>query len=160
MSTKCFKQHQKSTVDTDNNQTSFQQLNTFFRRKKKKFALKWKAKAGFAYSVFKSDRSQAKKKKKFNIVQELCESRGGRPGLSVLTSLLVSVERITEPCFGTGHNLSLICQLTSEDTKQHFIIIKLKNNNNNKLQITWYTCFISHLLRPLQSTTNAAQCTL
>ena len=29
--------------------------------------------------------------KKF-IVQELCESRGGRPGLSVLTSLLVSVD--------------------------------------------------------------------
>ena len=28
----------------------------------------------------------------FNIVQELCESRGGRPGLSVLTSLLVSVD--------------------------------------------------------------------
>ena len=26
-----------------------------------------------------------------NIVKELCESRGGRPGLSVLTSLLVSV---------------------------------------------------------------------
>ena len=26
------------------------------------------------------------------IVQELCESRGGRPGLSVLTSLLVSVD--------------------------------------------------------------------
>ena len=25
------------------------------------------------------------------IVQELCESRGGRPGLTVLTSLLVSV---------------------------------------------------------------------
>ena len=24
--------------------------------------------------------------------QELCESRGGRPGLSVLTSLLVSVD--------------------------------------------------------------------
>ena len=29
---------------------------------------------------------------KDNIVQELCESRGGRPGLSVLTSLLVSVD--------------------------------------------------------------------
>ena len=29
---------------------------------------------------------------KTNIVQELCESRGGRPGLSVLTSLLVSVD--------------------------------------------------------------------
>ena len=28
----------------------------------------------------------------FHIVQELCESRGGRPGLSVLTSLLVSVD--------------------------------------------------------------------
>ena len=26
------------------------------------------------------------------IVQELCESRGGRPGLSVLASLLVSVD--------------------------------------------------------------------
>ena len=26
------------------------------------------------------------------IVQELCESRGGRPGLSVLTSLIVSVD--------------------------------------------------------------------
>ena len=27
-----------------------------------------------------------------HIVQELCESRGGRPGLSVLSSLLVSVD--------------------------------------------------------------------
>ena len=27
-----------------------------------------------------------------HIVQELCESRGGRPGLSVLTSLQVSVD--------------------------------------------------------------------
>ena len=27
-----------------------------------------------------------------DIVQERCESRGGRPGLSVLTSLLVSVD--------------------------------------------------------------------
>ena len=26
------------------------------------------------------------------LVQELCESRGGRPGLSVLTSLMVSVD--------------------------------------------------------------------
>jgi len=26
------------------------------------------------------------------VVQELCESRGGRPGLSVLTSLMVSVD--------------------------------------------------------------------
>ena len=28
----------------------------------------------------------------FFLVQELCESRGGRPGLSVLTSLTVSVD--------------------------------------------------------------------
>ena len=31
-------------------------------------------------------------KRRSHIVQELCESRGGRPGLSVLTSLLVSVD--------------------------------------------------------------------
>ena len=61
------------------------------------------------------------------IVQELCESRGGRPGLSVLTSLLVSVDALLvgmvciEPCFGIGHNLSLICHLTSEDIKHHFV---------------------------------------
>ena len=48
------------------------------------------------------------------IVQELCESRGGRPELSVLTSLLVSVDVI-------GLSLSLICQLTSEDIKQHYL---------------------------------------
>ena len=33
-----------------------------------------------------------KDRKEKVIVQELCESRGGRPGLSVLTSLLVSVD--------------------------------------------------------------------
>ena len=32
------------------------------------------------------------KQRKPDIVQELCESRGGRPGLSVLTNLLVSVD--------------------------------------------------------------------
>ena len=31
-------------------------------------------------------------RQRFHKVQELCESRGGRPGLSVLTSLLVSVD--------------------------------------------------------------------
>ena len=30
---------------------------------------------------------------------------------------------LIEPCFGTGLSLSLICQLTSEDIKHHFIII-------------------------------------
>ena len=48
----------------------------------------------------------------------------GRPGLSLLTSLLVSVDvKSIEPCFGIGH-LSLICQLTSEDIKHQLIIIK------------------------------------
>ena len=65
------------------------------------------------------------------IVQELCESRGGRPGLSVLTSLLVSVDVKTEPCFGIGHNLSLICQLTSEDIKQHYLPTYLPTGNIN-----------------------------
>ena len=30
-----------------------------------------------------------------------------------------------EPCFGIGHNLSLICQMTSEDIKHQHIIIGL-----------------------------------
>ena len=39
-------------------------------------------------TAYKKD-SRTKRKA---IVLELCESRGGRPGLSVLTSLLVSVD--------------------------------------------------------------------
>ena len=42
-----------------------------------------------------NDIKREKKKrldKNIFIVQELCESRGGRPGLSILTSLLVSVD--------------------------------------------------------------------
>ena len=38
------------------------------------------------------NRTNERTKGFFFIVQELCESRGGRPGLSVLTSLLVSVD--------------------------------------------------------------------
>ena len=53
-------------------------------------------------------------------VQELCESRGGRPGFYVLTSLTVSVD--VKQRFGTGHSLSLICQPTSEDMKLYIII--------------------------------------
>ena len=60
--------------------------------------------------------------KQASIVQELCESRGGRPGLSVLTSLLVSVDvKLYEPCFGIGLSLPVICQLPSEDIKQHYL---------------------------------------
>ena len=34
-----------------------------------------------------------------------------------------------EPCFGIGHNLSLICQMTSEDIKHQL-------NNNNSYETT------------------------
>ena len=47
----------------------------------------------------------------------------GVPGLSVLTSLLVSVDvkDLLNRASALVTNLSLICQLTSEDTKQNFI---------------------------------------
>jgi len=56
------------------------------------------------------------------IVQELCENRGGHPGLSNLTSLKISVDvkkSYIEPCSYIGLSLSLICQPTSKDTKHH-----------------------------------------
>ena len=37
-----------------------------------------------------------------------------------------------EPCFGIGHNLSLICQMTSEDIKHHLIV-----GNVHKPQPFW-----------------------
>ena len=60
------------------------------------------------------------------------------PGLSVLTSLLVSVDvRITEPYFGIGHNLSLIRQLTSEDIKHQFTTISLPSaGHENNIRST------------------------
>ena len=54
-----------------------------------------------------------KKVRKVIIVQELCESRGGRPGLSVLTSFLVSEDvknyRLNHAS-ALVSALSLICQ--------------------------------------------------
>ena len=39
-----------------------------------------------------------------------------------------------EPCLGIGHNLSLICQMTSEDIKHQLIIItSLKAGKCDKL---------------------------
>ena len=52
-------------------------------------------------------------------VQELCESRGGRPGLPVLMSLTVSVD------VKQHWTLSLICQPTSKDIKLYIIIISM-----------------------------------
>ena len=36
-----------------------------------------------------------------------------------------------EPCFGIGHNLSLICQMTSEDIKHQLIIIIIIINESH-----------------------------
>ena len=59
------------------------------------------------------------------LVQELCESRGGRPGLSVLTSLPASVDvKIYWTMLRHWSQLvPNICQPTSEDIKHHFIIM-------------------------------------
>ena len=57
------------------------------------------------------------------LVQELCESRGGRPGLSVLTSLLVSVD-VKLYWTMLRHWSQLVPNMsTGEDIKHHFIII-------------------------------------
>ena len=51
-----------------------------------------------SYEVYQGERGKKEYKNSKHkittlfIVQELCEIRGGRPGLSVLTSLLVSVD--------------------------------------------------------------------
>ena len=64
-------------------------------------------------------------------VQVVCESRGGRPGLSVLTSLLVSVD-VKQYWTMFRHwsqlvpNMSLICQPISEDIKQHYPRVKAR----------------------------------
>ena len=44
------------------------------------------------------------------------------------TRIHLTYVAFTEPCFGIGHNLSLICQMTSEDIKHQLLII------NNPLQ--------------------------
>ena len=64
------------------------------------------------------------------IVQELCESRGGRPGLSVLEpSGFRGRKELSYRASAIGHNLSLICQLTSEDN-QLIIIIRIQRLHN------------------------------
>ena len=47
------------------------------------------------------------------IVQELCESRGGRPGLSVLTSLLVSVD-VKNYCTVLRHWSQLVPNMSTD----------------------------------------------
>ena len=47
------------------------------------------------------------------IVQDLCESRGGRPGLSVLTSLLVSVD-VKNYCTVLRHWSQLVPNMSTD----------------------------------------------
>ena len=47
-------------------------------------------------------------------VQELCESRGGRPGLSVLTSLLVSVD-VKNYCTALRHWSQLVPNMSTDN---------------------------------------------
>ena len=47
------------------------------------------------------------------IVQELCESRGGRPGLSVLTSLLVTVD-VKNYCTVLRHWSQLVPNMSAD----------------------------------------------
>ena len=53
----------------------------------------------------------------------LPKSAGGRLQLNTHTPYVCGI--FIEPCFGIGHNLSLICQMTSEDIKHQLIIIGL-----------------------------------
>ena len=39
-----------------------------------------------------------------------------------------------EPCFGIGHSLSLVCQMTSEDIKHQLIIIIIINKKKIRVQ--------------------------
>ena len=60
-------------------------------------------------------------------IQELCESWGGRPGLSVLMSLTVSVD--VKQHWTMLTHWSQVCpkyvNLTSEDIKFYIIIVKI-----------------------------------
>ena len=72
---------------------------------------------------------------KWDIVQELCESWGGRPGLSVLTSLMVSMDIKQYWVVLMRHWSQLvpnkvICQLTSEYIKHH---LKKKKPNEQAM---------------------------
>ena len=64
---------------------SVRRVPAFFSRPSIGLAAAWRLRDG--YISWKGEYTL-----RVYIVQELCESRGGRPGLSVLTSLLASVD--------------------------------------------------------------------
>ena len=94
-------------------------------------------------------------------VQELCESRDGRPELSVLTILTVSVDvKQYWTMLTIGLSLSLICQPTSEDIKHHLkegrrilCVLKIVCGWANKTWLLPYACCGLHF-------TDSAACVL
>ena len=92
-----FRRQHKGINTGDNTKELLQETTqwNYYRRLKKK-ALNSTTKTSKKAAVHinrHSSRSNHKNSKLLQfIVQELCVSRGGRPGLSVLTSLLVSVD--------------------------------------------------------------------
>ena len=85
------------------------------------------------------------------VVQEPCESRGGRPGLSVLTSLLVSVD-VKQYWTMLAHWSQLvpnidICQPTSEDIKHHLKEEEGGGGGGGISSVTYFFClFVAQLL--------------
>ena len=65
-----------------------------------------------------------------------------------------------EPCFGIGHNLSLICQMTSEDIKHQLNNIRSTTSTTNyPRNISWNIsckCNASHVCKPMKSTSFAS----
>ena len=60
-----------------------------------------------------------------------------------------------EPCFGIGHNLSLICQMTSEDVKHQLIIIIIIN-----WEINEFNQFLSQILATLMVQYERSRCVI
>ena len=53
----------------------------------------------------------------------LVKNELGNPQVTAKTRIHLTYVAFIEPCFGIGHNLSLICQMTSEDIKHQLIIV-------------------------------------
>ena len=68
-----------------------------------------------------------------NWTQEPCDRlANGRGGTHTSEHKAASNHSMLRPCFGIGHNLSLICQMTSEDIKHQLIIIYAQNERRGK----------------------------
>ena len=70
------------------------------------------------------------------IVQELCESRGGRPGLSVLTSLLVSVD-VNTPSIAFRHPPPISARISYATEGALFISALLSTDAVSALRKVW-----------------------